>query len=206
MGTPIVHLGLYHSHGNAQQCYVRKLAMSFVLCIWACTVAMGTPSIVICKLAMSFVCLVCAFGLVPLPWEHPLCIWACTVAMEMPSIVIHRHLLFFFFLCVFCLLCVCLFICLFVCFLAGAKDVERTALFADTAVELEVRQEVGVGVNRQTLHTLDKEYTLTVRTDRGQSAHMASIEGLHYFVCQLYGTSDQGTSGKGTTSQQRTHF
>ena len=42
-----------------------------------------------------------------------------------------------------------------------------SAIFADSASRVEVRQVVGVGVNRQTLHSLDKEYTLTVQTDRG---------------------------------------
>ena len=41
-------------------------------------------------------------------------------------------------------------------------------LFAGSASRLVVSQEVGVGVNRETLHPLDKEYRLTLETDRGK--------------------------------------
>jgi hypothetical protein len=50
----------------------------------------------------------------------------------------------------------------------GGKDAGERALFADSATTLRVAQSVGVGVNRQTLHTLDKEYSLALHTDGGK--------------------------------------
>ena len=52
---------------------------------------------------------------------------------------------------------------------SGAKDSEVQAIFADTVTRLVTTQSVGVGVNRQLLHPLDKEYTLSLVTDRGNS-------------------------------------
>ena len=44
---------------------------------------------------------------------------------------------------------------------------ESIALFAGSATRLVASQSVGVGVNRQTLHVLDKQYSLTLQADRG---------------------------------------
>ena len=49
----------------------------------------------------------------------------------------------------------------------GSKDFRFLARFADSAARLVANQDVGVGINRETLHALDKEYRLTLDTDRG---------------------------------------
>ena len=54
-----------------------------------------------------------------------------------------------------------------------------TAVFADTTSQLVVQQEVGVGVNRQTLHPLDKEYRLSLETDRGEERQSDKKTSFH---------------------------
>lgn len=67
-----------------------------------------------------------------------------------------------------------------------------SAIFADSASQLEVRQVVGVGVNRETLHTLDKEYRLSLETDRGEGTLgpviLSSVERLSVLFggCKYY--------------------
>ncbi len=54
------------------------------------------------------------------------------------------------------------------CCFTGPMDEVSTALFSNTITKLEESQSVGVGVNRMDLHPLDKEYSLSLETNRGR--------------------------------------